>query len=448
MRFHIKKGVTLPITGKPRQEITPGATVRSVALLGMDYVGMKPTMLVVEGERVRLGQPLFSDKKRPGVIYTSPGSGVIASINRGPKRMLQSVVIKLYGDEEVSFRAWRREELAGLSQTQVEENLVDSGLWTAFRTRPYSKVPLPGTLPAAIFVTAMDTNPLAAEPAVIVQEHSEAFSDGLTLLTRLTRGRVYLCRAPGAAITIPALQQITPAEFSGPHPAGLPGTHIHFIEPVSAVKSVWHINYQEVIAIGKLFTSGRLWTERTIALAGEMVNRPRLIRTRLGANIEELVAGELQHVECRVISGSLFNGHHAHDWSGFLGRYHQQVTVIPEGRRREFLGWLMPGRNRFSANNLYLSSLMQEREMRFTTSQNGSPRAMVPIGNFERVMPLDILPTQLLRALLVRDTDMAQALGCLELDEEDLALCSFVCSGKYDYGPVLRTNLELIEKEG
>lgn len=448
MSIKIKKGLSLPIKGEPEQVIYEGPKVNSVALLGHDYVGMKATMRVGEGDEVKLGQVLFNDKKNPGVNYTAPGSGVVAAINRGAKRVLQSVVIRLEGDEEESFTRCSREDLPKLERDEVRRNLLASGLWTALRTRPYSKVPSPESTPRSIFVTAMDTNPLAAKVDVIVNEHREDFSDGLTVLSRLTDGKVFVCKAPDT--TLPAFPnaQLSVDEFEGPHPSGLPGTHIHFLDPVSADKTVWHLNYEDVIAFGKLFTTGRLWVERIISLAGPLVNRPRLIRTRMGANTEDLVRDELPHIECRVISGSVLSGRRAVGSESFLGRYHHQVSVIAEGHEREFLGWLKPWGDKFSSINVYLSSLSRNRTFDLTTSQQGSPRAMVPIGNYENVMPLDILPTQLLRALVVRDTDAAQALGCLELDEEDLALCTFISPSKYDYGPVLRTNLEQIEKEG
>ena len=202
------------------------------------------------------------------------------------------------------------------------------------------------------------------------------------------------------------------------------------------------------MAIGHLFTTGRIRTGRVIALGGPPVTRPRLLRTRLGAHVETLVRDELADAECRVLSGSVLSGFRAAGWAGYLGRYHTQVSVLEVGRNREVVGWLAPGRDKFSVTNVFVSSLLPGRRFALTTSQNGSPRAMVPIGSYERVMPLDILPTQLLRAIVVGDTDMAQQLGCLELDEEDLALCTFVCPGKYDYGPALRESLDIIEKEG
>lgn len=449
MHFSIKKGLDLPLSGKPEQTIFDANPVKTVAVLGNEYVGMRPTMLVEEGQRVKLGEALFEDKKNPGVIFTAPGAGAIKAINRGAKRALQSVVIELDGDEEVQFEQVSTAALEKLDRQAIKDNLIKSGLWLALRTRPYSRSPAPDSTPHSIFVTAIDTNPLAADPGVIINEYADDFKHGLTVLSQLTDGKVFVCQAADTALPVSHQDNIQVSTFSGPHPAGLAGTHIHYLDPVSASKTVWTINYQDVIAIGKLFTSGRLWVERIISFAGPLVNKPRLVRTRLGASTEDLVSGEIQNVPARIISGSVLNGHTANNWAAYIGRFHNQVSVIAEGTEREFMGWIRPGgKNKFSALNVFISSLFPKKDLALTTTQNGSPRAMVPVGVFERVMPLDILPTQLLRALLVKDTDSAQALGCLELDEEDLSLCSFVCSGKYDYGPALRTNLTQIEKEG
>ena len=444
--INIKRGLDLPIAGAPAQRIEAGRPVRSVAVVGFDYPTMKPTMAVQVGDRVKLGQILFSDKKSEGVHYTAPGAGVVSAVHRGEKRVLQSVVIDLEGDEEVTFTSYSPAQLDGLSSEQVRENLQQSGLWTALRTRPFSKVPAIDATPASIFVTAIDTHPLAADPAIIIAEQPEAFEAGLKVLTNLAK--VFLCKAPNASLPGESLAKVQVESFNGPHPAGLAGTHIHFLDPVSASKSVWTIGYQDVIAVGKLFTSGRLSVERVVALAGPVVEQPRLVRARLGANLDELTAGELQPGANRVVSGSLLGGRTAHGAFAYLGRYHQQVSCLREGKEREMLHYMRPGVEKHSILNIYISKLMAGKKFAFSTSTNGSPRAMVPVGNYEEVMPLDVLPTQLLRALIVGDTEVAQKLGCLELDEEDLALCSYVCAGKYEYGPILRDNLTRIEKEG
>ena len=444
----IKKGLDLPIAGRPEQTVSDGCAVTEIALLGEEYVGMRPSMKVKEGDTVKKGQVLFEDKKTPGVVFTAPAAGVVAAVNRGEKRVLQSVVIRLEGDGEIEFDRYTGAELAALEGEAVRRNLIRSGLWTAFRTRPFSKIPAVDAEPAAIFVNAMDTNPLAADPVVVIRESAEDFKRGLLVLSRLTERTVHLCKAAGADVPSENAANIAVHEFAGPHPAGLSGTHIHFIDPVGLNKTVWTIGYQDVIAIGQLFATGRLNSSRVIALGGSQVNKPRLVRTILGAKVSELCAGELKDGENRVISGSVLNGAVAAGAHDYLGRYHNQISVIEEGRSKEFLGWIAPQPDKFSVTRTTLGHFLKNKLFKFTTAQNGGDRAMVPIGTYERVMPLDILPTLLLRDLIVGDSDSAQALGCLELDEEDLALCSFVCPGKYEYGPLLRKVLETIEKEG
>jgi Na+-transporting NADH:ubiquinone oxidoreductase subunit A len=442
----IKRGMDIPIQGAPQQVIEEAPAARAIALVGFDYVGMKPTMAVREGERVKLGQLLFSDKKTAGVHYTSPGSGVVAAINRGARRVLQSVVIEVEGDDAETFDTCTAETLPDAAAIRAQ--LVQSGQWTALRTRPYSKVPAADAEAAAIFVTAMDTHPLAADPALVIAEQAAAFSLGQDLLASLTSGKLYVCTAGGAQVPQGKAANIEMAQFDGPHPAGLAGTHVHFLEGASAGKIVWTIGYQDVIAIGRLFLDGRLYTERVIALGGPQVEKPRLLRTRLGADLQALCAGQLKNGDNRIITGSVLGGRAVQGATAYLGRYHNQVSVLLEGRHREFMGWLSPGFNKHSSLGIYFTSFFGTKPLPLTTTTNGSERAMVPVGSYEKVMPLDILPTQLLRALIVGDSEAAQALGCLELEEEDLALCSYVCPGKYEYGPILRDNLTRIEKEG
>lgn len=444
----ITKGLNLPIAGMPSQQITPQVAVKRVALLGEEYVGMRPSLAVREGDRVQKGQTLFEDKKNPGVCFTAPAAGVISAIHRGERRVLQSIVIDVEGDDAVQFPRYAPEDLAGLSRETVQHQLLTSGMWTALRTRPFSKTPAPDSVPAAIFVTAIDTNPLAADPQPIIFAQREAFDAGLTLLASLTDGKVHVCQASGGKLGGHRSGQVTFNQFAGPHPAGLAGTHIHFLEPVSLTKQVWHLNYQDTIAIGRLFLEGELSSERVIALGGPQVKEPRLIKTCCGVSLDELLAGELLDGENRVISGSVLSGTRAQGPHAFLGRFHLQVSVVKEGREKELFGWVMPGKDKFSITRTTFGHFLKHKLFNFSTDTNGGERSMVPIGNYERVMPLDILPTILLRDLLAGDTDSAQALGCLELDEEDLALCTYVCPGKYEYGPALRSVLTQIEQEG
>lgn len=446
--INIKKGLDLPIEGAPSQVIHDGSAVKRVAVLGEEFIGMRPTMHVRVDDQVKKGQVLFVDKKNPGVKYTAPASGVVKEVNRGAKRVLQSVVIEVNGSEQETFASFSAGELASLDRAKVQEVLVESGQWPALRTRPFSKVPALDSTPSSIFVTAIDTNPLAADPAIVIAEQAEAFEAGLAVVSRLTDGKVFVCKAPGATVPSSSVAQVEVHEFGGKHPAGLVGTHIHHLDAVSASKQVWHLGYQDVIAFGKLFLTGEIFTDRVVALAGPTVKNPRLIKTQLGASIDDIVAGELEDGENRVISGSVLSGTTASGPHAFLGRYHTQITALLEGREKELFGWIAPGAKKFSVTRTFLSHLAPSRLFKMTTSTGGSSRSMVPIGNYERIMPLDILPTLLLRDLIAGDLDGAISLGALELDEEDLALCTFVCPGKYEYGPILRERLTTIEKEG
>lgn len=447
--IEVKKGLDLPITGAPEQRIEDAQLVRHVAILGTDYVGMKPTMEVQAGDKVKLGQLLFTDKKVDGVRFTAPAAGEVVAINRGEKRRLLSVVIKVDENEEaMTFASHDRGTLGQLDRQTVVDQLVESGLWTALRTRPFSRTPAIDSVPADIFVTAVDTHPLSADPALIINENSQAFEDGLKVLTRLTEGNVFLCTGANASLPGSDVSGVKTETFAGPHPAGLVGTHIHYLSPVALHKKVWHIGYQDVIAFGKLFVEGKLDVTRIVAVGGPRAEKPRLLRTRVGASTQELLAGEvIQPEDTRVISGSVFSGFAAEGNITYLGRFHNQVSLLEEGNKRTFMGWLSLGVNRHSIMGIYLSRFKGLSNYAPTTSTNGSERAMVPVGNYERVMPLDIMPTQLLRSLIVGDIEVAMQLGCLELDEEDLALCTYVCPGKYEYGPILRDNLTMIEKE-
>ncbi len=443
----VRRGLDLPIAGAPDQLIHQGPTIRQVALLGADYNGMKPTMAVREGDIVKCGQLLFTDKKNPSARFTSPAPGKVVAINRGERRVFQSLVIDIEGEDSLKFAKFDAAELPNLDRQKVKENLIESGQWVAFRTRPFSKVPAEDMVPSSIFVTAMDTNPLAADPSVVITERAEDFINGLVVLTRLTDGPVNLCAAPDGLLPGGDVDGVREINFTGPHPAGLAGTHIHYVDPVSANKMVWSIGYQDVIAIGHLFVSGVIDTQRVVALAGPQVINPRLLRTRLGANVNQLVIGEVANDDNRLISGSVLSGRHAASQFAFLGRYHSQISVIKEGRERQPLHYLRLGFDKHSALPAFASSLTK-RLFNMTTSTNGSERAMVPVGGYEKVTALDILPIQLLRSLIVGDTEMAQNLGCLELDEEDMGLYTYVCVGKHEYGRILRDNLTKIEKEG
>ena len=444
----IKRGLDIPLAGAPTQELDTSLTTRAAALIGPDYHGMKPTMAVQVGDLVRKGQLLFTDKKCEGVRYTAPAGGRVAAINRGAKRAFQSIVIEVDGDEAETFPQYTPESARALNADDIKNQLLQSGQWTAIKARPFGRVADPATTPSGLFITAIDTHPHAPDPEQIIAREADAFALGQALLAEMVACPVYLCAAPGSDIPESGHERVSRHDFAGPHPAGLPGTHVHFLMGASSQRIAWTIGYQDVIAVGRLFLDGTLYTDRVIAITGPAASKPRLVLSRLGADLQALVAGEQEGDDARLISGSVLGGRGVQSDTAYLGRYHNQVSLVREGKERAFMGWLSPGLGKHSVMGIYLSSWLGSKPVAMSTNTNGSERAMVPVGAYERVMPLDILPTQLLRALLVGDTETAQALGCLELDEEDLALCTYVCPGKYEYGGILRDNLTRIEKEG
>ena len=314
------------------------------------------------------------------------------------------------------------------------------------RDRPYSKVPASDSKPSSIFVTAMDTEPLCPDAELIINNDLKAFNEGVKKISFLTDGEVFICKKENSSIKS---SEFETCEFAGPHPAGLPGTHMHFLDPPNADKTVWSIGYQDVIAIGKLFSTGFININRVVSIAGPLANNPRLVKTVLGASLDDILEGEYPKTEnCRVISGSVLSGFHAVDDLAFLGKYSRQITIIKEDKEKHFFGWIKPQPSKFSVMPVLLSAFSFFKLFNLTSNLNGGRRAMVPTGVFETLMPQDLLPTQLLRSLLVMDTDVAQSLGALELDEEDVALCTFACPAKYEYGVALRESLQKIEKEG
>ncbi len=457
MGLHVcRKGLDLPLPDSPVQEIHPGPRIRRIALVADDFPGVTLRSVVEGGERVRRGDPLCIDRSNADVRFTAAGAGTVAAVHLGERRSVQSIVIELTEGERSldpraehfrTFESHVSKPADRWDATGIRELLAESGLWAALRSRPFGKVPRLDETPAAVFVTAIDTNPHAPDPDVVLAPDAETLDLGLSIIARLTDGPTYLCVRRGSAMPARVSAPVSVEEFAGPHPAGTAGYHIHRLLPVGRERSVWTIGYQDVLAIGRLFETGRLSTDRVIALSGEGVSRPRLLRTRIGAATADLLAGERtvdpEADGVRVISGSVWSGKAATGAVfGYMGRHDLQLTLVSEDRRRIFLRWLRPGTRTFSVLPVQWSAFRRRPGFDFTTSSNGARRPIVPIGAYEQVMPFDILPTFLLRALLSEDDETAEKLGALELIEEDLALVSFVDPGKTDFGPVLRSALE------
>ncbi|MCB9476459.1 MAG: Na(+)-translocating NADH-quinone reductase subunit A [Deltaproteobacteria bacterium] len=446
----IKKGLDIPISGAlPHSNIVNGPFVRRVALVPRDYPGIKVKMLVKEGDSVDLGTPLFCDRRDEHVLFTSPAGGTVVAINRGARRKVMSVVVEIGGKETQARQKKVTPETA--TRDEIKEALMRSGLWACLRQRPFDRVAPSNGTPAAIFVTCVDTNPLAPKPQAIIAEKGKEFRTGLLALAKLTDGTCYVCAADGddAEEYLPT-GNIESWRFAGPHPAGNVGLHIHKLRPVGANTAVWHVGYQDVIAIGQFLRTTRIPTERVAALVGPGVTEPRIVRTRRGVAIEDLFGeGGVTASPARYVSGSVLAGKTANpdSMTGFLGAYDNQVTVLEDAAPRRFMGWAGPGFDSYSITNVFAGKFIK-KNFAFNTDTNGSLRAVVPIGTYESVMPMDILPTFLIKAMLSKDWETCEKLGVLELVEDDMALCAFVCPSKIDINGLLRDTLEQMEKEG
>ncbi|MBR1374874.1 MAG: Na(+)-translocating NADH-quinone reductase subunit A [Cardiobacteriaceae bacterium] len=447
----IKKGIDLPIQGVVQDNTIHQANPTSeYAVLGDDYLGLKPTMFVAEGDSVQEGQVLFEDKKKPGVKICAPVAGKIKAIVRGERRKLISVIITADNANSggfVSFKQYSQAEIEALDAQTIKDQLKESGCWSYFRTRPFDKIPQLDSKPHSIFVNTMDTNPLAIDPLLALANREADYQAGLSVLAKLTEGDIHICHKAKAELPQTNVSKAKKHEFGGIHPAGLVGTHIHFIDGVGANKTVWHISLQDLLAIGYLFLQGRTDNERIISVAGPAVKEPKFVKVRRGVNVSELLNGNLQEGRNRIISGSVFSGRATAENTDFLSAYDQQISVLPEGGDAVFLEFMRPGLATYSATRAYAGRFVRSK-FKFNTLVQGSARAILPFGIYEQVMPLDILPTLLLKAISVKDTDTAVQLGALELVEEDLALLTYVDPGKHDFGAILRENLTQIEEEG
>jgi Na+-transporting NADH:ubiquinone oxidoreductase subunit A len=447
----LRLGKDIPISGKaPINKIIEQKSSK-IGVVCVDFIGLKPRLSVKVGSCVNIGDTLFVDKNNPKVNFTSPAAGEIVEINRGEKRKLQSIVIKTDDQESVvQFHNHTAESCTDLDKEEISSQMHKSGMWTTLRTRPYGEIPEADSTPDAIFINTMDTNPLGLDNSYVIGlgDNLEMFKLGLSILSKLTDGNLYVCKHPKMSLDIKSDKIIT-TSFKGPHPAGLVSTHIHHLYPISRERIVWHLDMQDTIALGKFFSTGILSTERIFALVGPEVKEPTYIKSRIGCNIPEAVDKKLtEDKKHRVIAGNVLSGRQIDDKNCYSGMYDRAISVIEENKDRKFLGWMDLGLNRYSVLGIYLSSLIKPKKFSFTSNTNGSDRAMLPLGQFEDLMPMDILPTQLLRSIVVGDAEEAELLGALELVEEDLSLCAFVCPGKYEYGDILRDVLIKIKTEG
>ena len=440
--YTIKKGLNLPIAGSTSTtDCVQGAAAQQVALLPQEAWGIKVQMLVAVGDQVKVGSPLFCDRRDPDVIFTSPAAGTVAAVNRGARRAVQSVVVDVANfDEHAEMPS------SDGSRASLVPTLATSGLWPNLRQRPFDRVALSGTTPQAIFVTATDTNPLAVDPLHLVAGREADVQAGLKAMLTLSGGKVYF-NTDGAndwsAFLVEGVEQ---HGFKGPHPAGNAGVHINALHPVNLERNVWHVDVQNLADMGAYLNSGKVPTARKIAVVGPAASKSEIVETQRGASMH--VFSSYADSTVRFVSGSLLAGATANpgEEKGFLGRFAQQVSIVDDTPEREFINWMKPIGSRWSMSGTYLAKFVKKS---FTTDTdlNGGERAIVPIGSYEKVMPFDIMPTQLIKALASNDVTMAEKLGVLEIVEEDIALCQYVCPSKVDITDMLRTMLTLIEKE-
>lgn len=455
--FNVTKGLDLKLAGAPDQTKEPERkVVRHVAVTGSDYVGMKPTILVSEGEKVLAGTPLCEDKKNLGVKFVSPIAGKVLSIVRGEKRAFRSIVVEAdenaKADWSMRYAKHSDAELDALDANGIRDLLIVSGLWSSFRTRPFSRIPRINASPVALFVNAADTNPHAPDPKLIIDARKDAFLKGLRIVAKICGQRLWVCFGKGKYDAdfikeVESIPRAQAAQFSGKHPAGLTGTHIFYLEPCGLNKVVWSIGYQDVIAIAELFTTGLYPSDRVVSIGGPMVKNPRLLRVTQGAFVSELVEGEIKDKDLRVVSGSVLHGRTIAPGEEGLGRYVNQISAIGDGDPRRFLGWTTPNFKTFSVSRTAASTWFPWLTYQMTTALGGGYRAIFPNPEFSRLTPLDLEPTYLFKALDMGDLDRSEKLGAFELDEEDLALCTLVDFGKNDYGKSLRALLDKAMKE-
>jgi Na+-transporting NADH:ubiquinone oxidoreductase subunit A len=446
LSVRLKKGLDIRIKGEAEKVIATGVMSTIYGVKPVDFPGLTPKLNVKAGDKVLAGSPLFHDKIRQEIKFTSPVSGIVRSVSRGERRKLLEIVIEKEGDEFIDFG---KADPSTLSREKVKETLLNSGLWPAVRQRPYHVVANPADLPKAIFISGFDTSPLAPDYNFIMDNSSVTFfKSGINALKKLSDGKINLVlnASVSSSEILKKAADVDISHFSGPHPAGNVGVHIHHLNPVNKGEVVWVVNLQDVLAIGRLFEEGIYKHERIIALTGSEVLHPQYFKVRSGESVSGLVSNNVKKGNLRYISGNVLTGTQIVA-DGFLGYYDSQVTVIPEGDYYEFFGWMMPGINKFSFSKTFASSLLPKKSYSMDTNFHGGERAFVMTGQYEKVVPMDIYPMQLLKAILAEDIDMMENLGIYEIAEEDFALCEFICPSKIEIQSIVRKGLDLMMKE-
>jgi Na+-transporting NADH:ubiquinone oxidoreductase subunit A len=438
----IKKGLNINLLGEAQKKITEIHS-QDFALKPTDFIGVFPRLLVKEGDIVKAGTPIFCDKYRESVQFTSPVSGKISEIRRGDKRVLLEICIQ--ADKDIVYKDFGKQEAATLDRSQIIDKMLLSGVWPVVRQRPYNVIANHADTPNAIFISGFDSAPLAPDYGFVMKDELSHIQVGVNVLARLTDGKVFI-GVPAANTPLAGIKNAEITIFEGPHPAGNVGIQIHHLRPINKGNIIWTVNPQDVAIIGKLFTLGRYDALISIALAGSEVKDPHYFRIHKGVSVNSLTSGEYKNGNTRIISGNVLTGTKI-SHNGYLGFYHNQFTIIPEGNYHEFLGWALPGFDKFSFSKTFFSWVHRNRMYKLDTNLHGGERSYVMTGQYEKVLPMDILPMQLIKACLIEDIDLMEKLGIYEVDEEDFALVEFIDTSKTEIQSIIRKGIELVRKE-
>lgn len=442
----IKRGVDIKLKGKAEQIYANANPAETIALKPDDFPGVRLKLSVKEGDEVKAGTPVFFNKDREQVKICSPVSGEVAEVVRGAKRKILEV--RILADKETKYLDFGASDPSAMDADGIKNVLLSSGCWPLIRQRPYNVIANPERNPRDIFISCFDTAPLAADSDFVVHGLENEFQTGINALTKLTDGKVYLgldARTnPSPVFT--NCKGVEKKYFKGPHPAGNVGVQIHHVEPINKGESIWTVNHQDVIIIGRLFLEGKFNAVKNIALTGSQVEKPRYYKTVLGSSIKNFAADNVNGDNNRYISGNVLTGTKIKG-DGYLGFYDSQITVIPEGDQDEFFGWIAPGLDKFSMSRTMFSWLFPNKTYALNSGMHGEERAFVVTGEYEKVFPFNIYPVQLLKSVMVRDIEAMENLGIYEVAEEDFALCEVICTSKMPVQQTLREGLDLMLNE-
>ncbi len=443
----LKKGLNINLKGKPENHVLPTETSCLFAVKPTDFYALTPRLNVKVGDEVKAGSTLFFDKSNPKIRFASPVNGKIESINRGERRKLLEVVIRREG-ADIEYEDFGSLSCESSDRDAICEKMLESGVWPVIKQRPYGVIANPAIVPDAVFVSTFDSAPIGPDLAFIAKDEFAALQEGLNCLAKLCGKKVYLNLKYGADNSLfEKLDNVEINYFSGPHPAGSTGIQIHHIRPINKGDHLWTVDLQNVIIIGRLFMSGKYDARKIIAVSGSKVKTPAYCRIISGTSIENIVRENVDFTEdIRYISGNVLTGDRISE-NGFIGFYANQLSVIPEGNHYEFLGWAAPGLDKFSASKLFLSRIFPKKSYDIDTNYHGGPRAFVVNGEYEKVLPMDIYPVYLLKAVLAGDIDKMEQLGIYEILPEDFALCEFVCTSKTPVQEIVRKGIDIMLRE-